>query len=757
MARSNKNPFNFAFFKGPKFSVFDNSHGNRLSMKFGEMVPIYWDYLNPNERIEDSVSHLIRLQPMLFPVMDQIDIDMYAFAVPLDAIGAAYKNPYIYRDFFNLNKNIGGYFSLPVTNQADNADSSDNELVYLIKNMSQVGLKGTLYDYMGLPTLPNLRKAFRMALNDAGLFSLYPSSPSGFDIGDDDTVTVYGAGSMIDIHSALYGSNVDMNKDFLLQYAGEYVSFPAFWYWCLFKYPIGFRITNVFDVNVSSSSPVEYPFEVDRFVSPPDEIPLSPYVSYTVVNSVPRYSSGISSPISIYVDGLSGEQLLGRLLSIFSSEPIIGVSGDNSVYRDFYSLIYEHYKVSVSDLYDEYFNDMFYLFLRFGHVSDGTRLDPVLGNSSVYYAGYLNGSVSFGDMSTPEVGNFPLNDNANDRLGSIPYYPFDCYWKIISDWFLNTTFDDPEDWYLSMITDSSGVNAFSPWERGDATVRRLMGKPFNRNWRNDYFTSAFPSPQVGDAVVISDGDSIVDLRNKNSWQKLKEKLLYAGKRWRDVWYALTGIKSNLHESDMSIPLCEYHGHVNISSVLQTSQSNESSPQASYAGTGLSADGYSMKFNYTADQPTVIMVLASIRPKATYYQGIHKKLLRNNIYEYDWSDFANIGEQPIYNYEIFADAPSDSANSKSAVDIFGWTRRYADFMFTPNEVHGDMIDEYDAWHLARQFDTVPSLGQNFVSVNAQQDNLNRIFADTSTSDKFICHFIFDGAVVRSIPKFVKYDL
>ena len=73
--------------------------------------------------------------------------------------------------------------------------------------------------------------------------------------------------------------------------------------------------------------------------------------------------------------------------------------------------------------------------------------------------------------------------------------PLLCYWRAIADWYVNLLVDpngyDAEEFYLSKV---NGFD-FSSYVGWDWT-------PINRSWSNDYFTSAFPSPQVGQSVLI---------------------------------------------------------------------------------------------------------------------------------------------------------------------------------------------------------------------------------------------------------------
>lgn len=337
-----------------------------------------------------------------------------------------------------------------------------------------------------------------------------------------------------------------------------------------------------------------------------------------------------------------------------------------------------------------------------------------------------------------------------------------AYWRIVADWYTNlnvTGYTNDEQYNAYLYTSSDG------FENTDSSVFLSPGAaspedifvPFKRNWKNDYFTSAFPNPQSGTAVNIPTNGTITDLRASAIWQKVKEIALYAGKRAIDTWRAVRGVKSSNARYDMSEPLKRVVFNVDINAITQTNQSDINtqlkSPVASWSGQGVSA-GSKHFIDYTCEEPGIILILASLTPRASYYQGLDKFLTKGKslIDDYVYPEMSKVGEQPIKRSELFYDVNIDGSSIEGGT--FGYTRRYAEFMFDRSEVHGEFKTSLNYWHSARKFDTAPSLGTDFLRVDSDRDNLNRVFA-TSNSQNIYSYFFFDARVVRALPKFINY--
>ena len=89
----------------------------------------------------------------------------------------------------------------------------------------------------------------------------------------------------------------------------------------------------------------------------------------------------------------------------------------------------------------------------------------------------------------------------------------------------------------------------------------------------------------------------------------------------------------------------------------------------------------------------------------------------------------LGYQPVYKSELYAEAASGS--------IFGFAPRYADYLFQPDVVSGDLVltgtkTGMDGYHTFRQFTSVPTLTPTFTQIRpADRDELDSRIFNTST--------------------------
>lgn len=75
-----------AYFKNrvkvPSFSEFNLSHSRKMSATFGKLFPCNVIEAYPGEKYKINSEQLVRMAPMLAPVMDEVAIDVNTFAVP---------------------------------------------------------------------------------------------------------------------------------------------------------------------------------------------------------------------------------------------------------------------------------------------------------------------------------------------------------------------------------------------------------------------------------------------------------------------------------------------------------------------------------------------------------------------------------------------------------------------------------------------------------------------------------------------------
>jgi hypothetical protein len=214
--------------------------------------------------------------------------------------------------------------------------------------------------------------------------------------------------------------------------------------------------------------------------------------------------------------------------------------------------------------------------------------------------------------------------------------------------------------------------------------------------------------------------SINELRRAFRLQEWLERNARGGARYIEVIMAHFGVKS----SDSRLQRPEFLGGsatpVTISEVLQTSDNaSETTPQANMAGHGV-AVGQSNKVSYFCEEHGFIMGLMTVMPKSAYQQGLPKIFSKFDKFDYFWPSFQSIGEQPIYNQEIYYNE-ADSQNS----GVFGYTPRYAEYKYIPSSVHGEMRTSLNFWHMGRIFSSRPSLNADFIECDNTE--VERIFA------------------------------
>ena len=242
--------------------------------------------------------------------------------------------------------------------------------------------------------------------------------------------------------------------------------------------------------------------------------------------------------------------------------------------------------------------------------------------------------------------------------------------------------------------------------------------------------------------------NISDLRLAFQIQKWLERNARGGARYTEELRSHFGVAPR----DERLQRPEYIGgsksSIIVSEVLQTSATDNVSPQGNLAGHGLAAD-FSHVGRYRATEYGLIMGLLSVMPKLSYNsQGINRQWLRQTKYDYYWPEFANLSEQAIYESEIYATVDNNShifSGELVSSDFFGYQGRYDEMRIKHDMVCGEMRNTFSYWTMARNFDSAPALNSDFVTCNPTK----RIFA-VENVDGLIVHFGNRIRALRPIP-------
>lgn len=127
---------NHTFSKTPQVEIprssFNRSHGYKTTFDAGYLIPIFWDEALPGDTLTMSPTFLARMNTPIFPIMDNMFLDVQWFSVP-------------YRQLWSNWRKFCG-------EQVDPGDSISFTIPQQVATAATGYANETLQDYLGLPT-----------------------------------------------------------------------------------------------------------------------------------------------------------------------------------------------------------------------------------------------------------------------------------------------------------------------------------------------------------------------------------------------------------------------------------------------------------------------------------------------------------------------------------------------------------------------------------------------------------------------------
>ncbi len=258
----------------------------------------------------------------------------------------------------------------------------------------------------------------------------------------------------------------------------------------------------------------------------------------------------------------------------------------------------------------------------------------------------------------------------------------------------------------------------------------------------------------GDTGIYADlsaatAATINQLRESFQIQRLLERDARGGTRYTEIIRSHFGVIS----PDARLQRPEYLGGgstpVNISPIAQTS-ATASGATATPLG-NLAAMGTALAMGHGFTQSFVehghVIGLVAVRADLTYQQGMRKMWSRRTRYDFYFPVFAHLGEQAVLNKEIYTTGTSTDD------DVFGYQERWAEYRYHPSQItslfRSTAAGTLDAWHLAQNFSSLPTLNTSFIQDNPPVDRVVAIGAEAN-GQQFIFDSFFDIKAARPMP-------
>lgn len=289
------------------------------------------------------------------------------------------------------------------------------------------------------------------------------------------------------------------------------------------------------------------------------------------------------------------------------------------------------------------------------------------------------------------------------------------------------------------------------------------------------YTQNLPNPQSGELgplynklstdAVYNVGEvtslqpfnySINDLRLSIALQHMRELDARGGTRYIEMLLNHFGVQTSDARLDRAELIGGFRDNINIGNIVQSSSGTNTSPLGVLGGVSVTSSQMPRAVNYAVKEHGIIMGFVIVRPQINYSQGLEKKFTR--IEKLDFYDplLANIGEQPVFKYELFlSDDTSDNKNN----EIFGYNEAWADYRYSFNKASGYMsvnslLSLASLYSYTEKYENAPVLGSSWMESNKRVIGQTLLVGGDLKEKEYIQQFLgdfyFNSIVTRKMP-------
>lgn len=251
-------------------------------------------------------------------------------------------------------------------------------------------------------------------------------------------------------------------------------------------------------------------------------------------------------------------------------------------------------------------------------------------------------------------------------------------------------------------------------------------------------------------LTEAEAGNINDLRENIVKQHIYERDARSGTRIGSMLYARWGVEVDALELGRPRILDMGRFPIEFDQVAQTSGTDANSPQGTLTAYGWT-NNRSEQQTFSFKQHGCLMCMVYIRAEHKYQQGINREDMRKERWDFWHPEYAGLGDQPIYEYELYATG-GENGTMKNG-DIFGYAVRGADYQNFPSLITGQVRSNYDQSldyvHMADYYEDAPTLSPGFMKESSE--NLDRtIYVSSEQADPWLVDLVVELEITDQMP-------
>lgn len=241
--------------------------------------------------------------------------------------------------------------------------------------------------------------------------------------------------------------------------------------------------------------------------------------------------------------------------------------------------------------------------------------------------------------------------------------------------------------------------------------------------------------------------SVNELRLAFAYQRFLESLARNGSRYTELLSGLFGVTS----PDARLQRPEYLGGSRVPISINEVTNNAQSEQDFLGDLGAKSNTGDLNHDFVKSftEHGYLIGLMVARYDHSYSQGLQRFWTRKTFTDFYNPKFANLGEVPIYQAEIYANG------NFSKDKVFGYQEIWADYRYRPNMVTSEMRPNIENtlafWHLSDHYSQAPTLSDGWI--REDKTNVDRVLAVTSAvANQFWADIYVQNRCTRCMPMY-----